>query len=140
MSASFLIDPGQHAVFSRASGVFTYEDARGHMDRLLADARFRPDMRQVIDFGDITKVTLTGDQIRELANRKIFGPGSSRAFVAPDDVLYGLARMFQAHRESNGETGIAIFRGMEEAVSWIGLPADLVDRAFAQLRKAVAEA
>ena len=136
MSAYYLIDEGQRAVFSHASGVLAFADVCDHMDRLVADARFQPDMRQIIDFSDITKVELTGDQIRELANRKVFGTGSSRAFVAPNDAVYGLARMFQAHRESNSETGIAVFRGMADAVSWIGLPADLVDRAFAELRKA----
>ena len=134
MSADFTIDEGHSVVFSYAAGDLTYANIVGHMDRLSADARFRPDMRQIIDFNDIREVKVTNDQIRELAARTIFGPESRRAFVASTDVLFGLARMFQAHREFGGESGIAIFRDMAEATSWIGVPPDAVSKAFAELR------
>jgi hypothetical protein len=134
MSANFVINEGHRIVFSLAAGQLTYADCVGHMDRLLADARFRPDMRQIIDFNDVSDVELTNDQIRELAARTVFGSGSRRAFVASTDVLYGLARMFQTHREFEGETGIAIFRDMAEATMWVEVPVQAVDAAFAELR------
>jgi len=136
MSSAYVIDEAHRVVFSRAAGEFTYADVATHMDRLQADARFRPDMSQILDFSDVVAIAITNDQIRELASRKVFGPGSHRAFVAPADYEFGLARMFQAHREFEGETGITVFRKMAEAVSWIGVPADVVEKAFAELRKA----
>jgi hypothetical protein len=39
--------------------------------------------------------------------------------VVKDDLQFGLARMFEIHRELKGETGIRVFRAFDEAMDWI---------------------
>ena len=38
---------------------------------------------------------------------------------------YDQSHMFAAYRENRGETDARVFRGMREALEWLGLPADL---------------
>jgi hypothetical protein len=51
--------------------------------------------------------------------RNIFSPESRRAIVVKNDVQFGLARLFETHRELAGETGIRVFRNLEEALEWV---------------------
>jgi len=57
--------------------------------------------------------------VRQFAQRSIFSSRSRRAFVVKDDLQFGLARMFEIHRDLNGETGIRVFRTLDEALDWI---------------------
>jgi hypothetical protein len=40
-----------------------------------------------------------------------------------DDAQFGLARMFEIHRDLKGESGIRVFRSMEQALEWIEIGA-----------------
>ena len=104
---------------STASGVFTLADAVSHMDRLSKDLDFDPSYSQIADFTQVTKIELSAQNIYHLAQRSIFSPQSRRAFIVPNDAAYGLARMFEMLRENQGETGIGIFRSLEEALDWV---------------------
>jgi len=48
------------------------------------------------------------------STKKYIPPESRRAIAAPSDVLYGLGRMFEILRENAGETGIRVFRDLDE--------------------------
>jgi len=39
--------------------------------------------------------------------------------VVPNDVIFGLARMYEILRELQGETGIRVFRTLDEALDWV---------------------
>jgi hypothetical protein len=54
----------------------------------------------------------------------VFSPQSRRAFVAPEDEEFGMARMFAALRELRGETEIGVFRNLEEAMDWVSVNAE----------------
>ena len=45
-------------------------------------------------------------------------PGSKVAIVAPDDLSFGLARMFEVYRE-DGVLQNTVFRNFEEAIAWL---------------------
>jgi len=136
MSARYHIDVEQRVVFSHAQGALTYETVLDHQKRLLADTRFDPDFRQLADFGDITSVPLTTGQIRELAHRKVFQPGSARALVVNCGLQHGIGRMFIAFSEhAVGETvNIRLFNDPTSASHWLGLPPEQVKAAFDRLR------
>ena len=53
----------------------------------------------------------------------MFSPRSRRACVVKDDAQFGLARMFEIHRDLKGESGIRVFRSMEKALEWIEIGA-----------------
>lgn len=124
MPARFIIDPQRKTVYSQATGVFVYVDYLGHMSDLVGDPRFRPEYNHLVDCRAST-LSLTSDQIRELASRSVFNAGSRRAFLVSSDYQFGLGRMFAAFREFNAGQEIMVFREMREALAWLNLPSDL---------------
>jgi hypothetical protein len=133
MPADFFIDPQMGMVFSKAMGVFGRVEALDHMNRLLHHPDFRPEFNQLLDFRGITKLELTSEEVRGLANRTIFSAHSKRAFVMASDLQFGLGRMFKTYREIGGEQGIMIFRVMAEALSWLSLSAEPDPKSFRML-------
>ena len=117
--ASYRIDKERRLVISSGTGVLTKEDIQGHMDRLLSDLEFDPTFSQLLDFREITAVEFGPEEVRQFAQRKIYSSISRRAFLVTNDLQFGLARMFETYRELNGETGIRVFRSLEEAMEWI---------------------
>jgi hypothetical protein len=124
VSIDYRIDRARRCVLSTGSGELSYKDGLGHMDRLSADPDFDPTFSQLIDFAGFTKVTLSHDEIYDLASRHVFAPDARRAFVTTTMEQFGLARMFQSYRSVKGETGIRVFMSMEEAIAWLGLNED----------------
>jgi hypothetical protein len=119
MSALYKIDKERRLVSSSGTGILTKNDLLGHMDRLSRDPDFDPDFSQVVDFTMIDGLEIEPEDVRQLAERNIFSPRSRRAFVVKDDLQFGLARMFEIHRELNGEPGIQVFRTFDEALDWV---------------------
>ena len=119
MPAFYKIDKERKLVMSSGSGVLTREDLLGHQERLLKDPEFDPTFSQLLDFTHITKVDITPEDVRLAARKTIFSPQSHRAMLVKDDLQFGLARMFEIHRELNGEKGIRVFRNIDEALDWV---------------------
>ncbi|HTQ58723.1 MAG TPA: hypothetical protein VMI32_00745 [Candidatus Solibacter sp.] len=104
---------------SSATGVLNKEDALAHQNRLRADPDFDPAYSQLLDFRHVTQIELTAADIQQLAVSNIFSSESRRAFLVPNDLAFGLARMYEMLRESAGERGIRIFRDLDEALGWV---------------------
>jgi hypothetical protein len=117
--AFYKIDKERRVVLSSGAGVLTRADIQGHMDRLSNDPDFDPSYSQILDFTHLSGIEIGPEDVRQFAQRNIFSPQSRRAFVVKDDLQYGLARMFEIHRELNGETGIRVFRAIDEALDWV---------------------
>ena len=119
MPAFYKIDKERRLVLTSGIGVFNKEEAQAHQTRLLADPDFDPGYSQLLDFTHVTRFDLTAADVRLLAQRNIFSPDSRRAFLVPNDVGFGLGRMYEMLREAAGESGIRIFRNLEEALDWV---------------------
>jgi len=119
MPVFYKIDKERKIVMSSGSGVLTIEDIIGHQERLLNDPEFDPSYSQLSDFTHVTKVQLSSEDERLAAKKNIFLHRSRRPLVVKNDVQYGVARMFEIHRDSAGEVGIRVFRNIEEALSWV---------------------
>ena len=119
MPASYRIDKERRLVLSTAWARFTFADAVAHKDKLLSDPDFDPSYSEIADFTEITEMVLSADEIRTFAEYDVFSPRSRRAFITLDDEEFGLARMFATLRELRGETGIAAFRTVGEALDWV---------------------
>jgi hypothetical protein len=119
VSATYRIDKERSLVVSTGTGVLTKEDILGHMDRISKDPDFNPDFSQLADFRQITAVEFGPEEVRQFAQRSIYSPRARRAILVKDDLQFGLARMFEIYRELNGESGIRVFRTLEEAMDWI---------------------
>ena len=120
MPASYLIDQERGVVFSRGWGILTDEEIFAHAKVLRADPRLTPDLRQVADFRDVTKLDVTSEGVRRAAKNNPFGPDARRSFVAPLDETLGMLRMFGIYMDAD-TSQFRIFRTLEPAMEWIGL-------------------
>ena len=118
MPISYDIDKKQRLVTSRLSGVVTNEDVDNHNRTLRADPDFDPSYRQLIDLSGITEIRVTTPKVTATAQDQYFAPGTRRAFFAPADAAYGLARMFATRAEAGGQT-IEVFRDRKKAEEWL---------------------
>ena len=79
-----------------------------------------PNFAEIVDLTEVTRMNLSADEMRVLAQKSPFSPSARRAIVVPDnDLVFGLARMYEILRELQGETGIRIFHTLDEALSWV---------------------
>jgi hypothetical protein len=119
MPATYAIDKQRRLVITTVSGQLTLADALAHQNKILKDSDFDPSFSQLIDLTRASGSDLEARDIRKMAERKIFSPESRRAIVASSNLLYGFGRMFEILREGAGESGIRIFRDLDEAVDWL---------------------
>ncbi len=119
MPAFYRIEKENRLVLSTASGTITPADIFTHQQKLAADPNFDPAFSQLIDVSHITKIEVTTEDIRKLARGNLFSPTSRRAILVGSDATFGLARMFAMLRESEGETGIEVFRSLDGALEWV---------------------
>ena len=120
MPASYLIDQERGVVFSRGWGVLMDEEILAHAKVLRADIRLTPDLRQVADFRDVTKLGVTSEGVRRAAKNNPFGPDARRSFVAPLDETLGMLRMFGIYIDAD-DSQFRIFRTLGPAMEWVGL-------------------
>jgi len=119
MPASYKIDKKNRWVHTVHWGVLSHADIVSIVDRGLKDPDFDPTFGEIADFTEVTQVDVSAEDIRELAQKNIFSPHSRRAIVVPNDLIFGLARMYEILRDLQGETGIRVFRTLDEALDWV---------------------
>ena len=133
MPADFFIDVELGVVYSKASGRLDLAGGLDHVARLLRHPDFQPKFKQLFDFREVTEMSLSSRDIRELATPTVFSRHSLRAFVVSSDLQFALGRMFEAYRNLAGEREIAIFREMKEALAWLRLAAEAGPGRFPRL-------
>ncbi len=119
MPAFYKIERENRLVLSTASGTITPSDIFNHQEKLGCDPDFDPTYSQLVDVSHVTKIEVTTEDIRRLAQGNLFSPKSRRAILVSSDAAFGFARMFEMLRESAGETGIEVFRSLDEALEWV---------------------
>jgi hypothetical protein len=120
LPATYLIDPERRLVVSSAWGAMTDDDVREHHRSLLADPLFDPTYRQLVDMTGITEDLVGARAKQEESQDQIFVPGVQRAWVAPADYAFGMARMYAVAAQGRGQN-IGVFRARSEAEEWLGL-------------------
>ena len=119
MPVFYNIDKDRRLVMSTATGILNKEDALAHQNRLRSDPEFDSAYSQLLDFRHVTQIGLTASDIQQLALPNIFSKHSRRAVLVPNDLAFGLGRMFEILRENAGERGIRVFRDLDEALDWV---------------------
>ena len=125
MSAQFAIDVKQRLVVSTFVGENSEEEIIGLASRIRADPDFDPSFSEVIDCSAVSVTRISTAFIKELSRRpNIFNSTSMHVIVAPQDHIFGLARMGQAFAEQT-IPNIVVVRTMDEAynVLKLGKPA-----------------
>ena len=113
------IDKERRFVLSSGNGILNREEALAHQVRLLSDPDFDPRYSQLVDFTQITQFDLSAEDIRQMAQRRVFSPDSRRAILVANELAYGFGRMFESLRDAAGERGIRVFRRLEEPLDWV---------------------
>ncbi|RPH78816.1 MAG: hypothetical protein EHM80_09390 [Nitrospiraceae bacterium] len=91
-----------------------------HVRALIADPRFARNFHQPIDLRDVTNVQFTAASIREAVRLNPFGAGARRAVVVTNDVVFGMARMYQILADESPDE-VQIFRKMDYGLQWLGI-------------------
>ena len=90
-----------------------------HQRNLWMDADFSCTFSQVADFSRMARMEINAADMYSFAKRSVFAPNARRAVIVPNDMAFGLARLFEILRGSQGENGIRVFRTIEEGFVWI---------------------
>jgi hypothetical protein len=118
MGVNYRIDRASRLVRGYAFGVLTNEDLRTQYERMLADDALRSDYRQLVDFREVTDVTVDEKEMRAAARATVFDAGVRRAFVATCDAAYRFANMFATYAYDAGQY-IRVFREICDAERWL---------------------
>jgi hypothetical protein len=118
--AEYRIDLPLRLVRTHEFGVLTDDDLRELYEKIRTDPAFDPSFRQLCDLRNVTQITTSVETLRSLAQNHVFSPGSRRAFVVGRAVDFGLARLFQAYSDAEGQT-VEVFRDINDAEAWLGL-------------------
>ena len=119
MPWSYRIDKELKIVFSKGIGIATDDDIRGHREALLNDPDFDSTYNQLVDFSEVTKFELSLATMEAIAKSKFFSETSMRAIVAPQDLAFASARVFEAYYPSDDK--VMVFRELDEARRWLNL-------------------
>jgi hypothetical protein len=137
MPVCYKIDKDRRLVITTGYGVVTRQDIEEHQRSLWMDPDFSCTFSQLADFSRMARMELNAVDMHSFSKRNIFAPDARRAVIVPNDVAFGLARLFEILRGSKGENGIRVFRTVEEGFVWI-LSGSAVKSPFTEIKKRAA--
>ena len=123
MPISYSIDPARGLVTLTYTGTITDRDLFDTFDRLYRDPGHRVGMSELSDLREAESVQVTAKGLQDLALRtaRQLDPAGKTwrvAVVAPRDVVFGLARMYELLREGSPEQ-VMVFRDLAAAEQWL---------------------
>ena len=116
-------------IFIRWSGTFSSEEGAAHYREIAGYESFQRGSHLFHDarLVDVGVPTSEIEKVATAASPKVdSGVVRKVAILASSDVGFGMMRMLASMRERPGLV-LNVFRDLEEAKAWLGLPADLGD-------------
>ena len=120
MPVTYRIDNANNIVFATASGELTAADIESFRREAADDPAFHQYLDTIFDFRNITGLSLTGEDVRDLTAGAIFHEQSRRALVVPTELMYGVSRMYSLYIGAESDV-MRVFYDMDEARRWLGL-------------------
>lgn len=127
MPMAYRVDHAARLVIAAGHGILTDADVFGYQREVWS----RDDVAGYDELVDMTRVIRidlpSADRIRDLATMAAAADHPAKpskfAVVAPEDLAFGLGRMFQAYRESDSRSTkeVGIFRTLEQACAFLGV-------------------
>lgn len=137
MAAEAHIFPEQKLLISRFSGVLTNELFKGYYDDLLSLPGATIDFSELVDFRQITEVAIDDNtlawvalQVDQAFKSAVIKPKC--AVLAPHDLGFGLARMYEGGMSPNN-VELGVFRDVAEALGWLKIDRPDFETALDQL-------
>lgn len=120
MPTKLTIEPKSRMVFSSYYGEMTTTDLVQHIARIRKHPDFNPDFDELIDASGVTSFEVPSYDVRELASHDSpFHARARRVLVAPQDLIFGLGRMFQTFG-SEQRPHFIVVRTLDEAYRRLG--------------------
>lgn len=119
MPARYRIDSARRLVVQNIFGVVQLNEMLAMLASLRQDPDFDPDFDVLADLSAMSATEITFQATSQAVSSGVLNPFSniSRcAVVAPGDLAFGMARMYEAIRKG-GE--FEIFRSMADAEAWL---------------------
>jgi len=127
MPLDYRIDRERRVVFATATRTLSDEDVSAYQREIWSGGDLAG-YDEIVDLGPAEELVMSsGDSVRALADlataMDVPGASSRLAIVAPHDLAYGFARMFETYRTMNqsGAKIVSVFRSMQAALHWLGL-------------------
>ena len=129
MSVEYTYDEKNRVMYTRFFGEVTAKDLRDQGEAVASDPRIGPGTRELVDLSNIENITGEASGLEQ--NIRIDMQHSDKlaglrtAIIAPTDLLFGFARMYQSLAEvKDAPSTVEVFRTEEEARKWLGLDGD----------------
>jgi hypothetical protein len=133
MPITHKIDHGRRLVWANGHGTLTDDEVFAYKRTVWS----RTDVAGYDELFDVTSVehialpsTARVRELAELAAAMDRGTSASKlAVVAPDDLAFGLARMYEIYRglAAGSVRQVGIFRSLSEALTFLGMETDLCE-------------
>lgn len=123
MPITLQIDKSRCLIIHTVEGEFTLADVEQNRTSMLNDPDFDPSFDLLWDATMGTSTNLTSDQLVHLARSRVMDKTSRIAFVAPQTLVFGMARMFETYYsmvDNPAET--RVFKNRTEALEWLSEP------------------
>jgi len=124
MPVHYQIDPGRHLIRTRCVGSLTLDEVVAHLRALEADPRIPDPLDVLLDFSELSNFP-DHDQVHSVAREvQQLRPNiawRNLAIVAPRDLAFGIARMFEMISEPSFRATM-VFRARADAERWIEKP------------------
>lgn len=123
MPITYSIDRERNVVFTTIRGVLTDDELLDHKMRLTSDPNFKSGMVELSDAREVGELAVTAEGVGRFVTQDSKDSELLKdyklAIVASEDVVYGMARMYQTLTEKN-VPAVRIFRDLDEAKAWLG--------------------
>jgi len=122
MPINYTIDEERNLVLTVASGTLYDADVMQHKAALRDDPRVTPDIKELSDVRGIEQLDVTETGIRQMIrfdrDAAASTGGHTLAIVATEDIIFGMARMYEMLTEQNVRS-VQVFRDIDEATRWL---------------------
>lgn len=127
MPIDYRIDHSRRLVLARGRGIMSDTDLFTYQREVWSRSEVAG-YDELVDMTGVQKIEHPSiDRVLELATVSAtmdHGPGKSKfAIVAPDDLAFGLGRMYEAYRglDVRSTKEVGVFRTFDEAVDFLGI-------------------
>jgi hypothetical protein len=123
----YTIDETRRVIEVCPTGELHDEDLIKGTHQVFQDPRLRGDMRALLDYSQVTRVHVSPSTLQSVAAANRMTRGSRVALVAPNLLIYGLARVYGAYLHRKGPV-FHVFHSRKAALDWLnaGVPPESV--------------
>ena len=124
MPIDYRFVPEHDLVVMTFAGKVTNEDLLEHGRRIVDDASIPEPHVELADLRSVEELEVSVEAISSLICLERSGPrsGTSKlAIVAPGDQAFGVSSLYKVQNAPH-RPSIAVFRTLEEATEWLGVP------------------